>query len=498
LKKILLITFPIIILVSIVILYVLVPSVIETWFIIRHVLIYMLFAYVIILSIWMSYKLLIKIDRFSPRIWIIRGLSVVVGSFLLITVGNVQLNLIEKYEIPPLQSCAYYDKYDNLIYSSQYNFICPELSNLEYNYDDGIETLSFTVYEEAYGWMFEDYYFKKLNTSFSYTYEDEHGRIQKIYIDSLETSQWTLDLDTNFRYHVNKYVKIVENEYGDLLSDNGFTESVAVSSITEYKWEHSFDGLGALMDIYIPDIENIDPEVTVYEAQYVQIPDEGSGLDGENNISNFYYDISFKEIVDPDGEFEVINEFASGKRMNTVNAVTFTNKYNKTVDCEFNGYLYPNRSSISYTIHDRDGIESSVFNYYYSGKGFYETNYLTRYVTTQAKSGIFNEVKVDQYDRSEGYYFIDESYTAKLIETDFGKKIEYYSTLREEDRTYIDIANSGSETTPSKAFRPLLYSLSEMYDYKFMLENHSTNEYLIIYQSNFLFFGVPSMVLVLT
>lgn len=200
---------------------------------------------------------------------------------------------------------------------------------------------------------------------------------------------------------MNKYVKIVENDYGDLLSENGITESVAVSTITEYKWDHSFDGLGALMDIYIPDIEHIDPEVTIYEAQYVQIPDEGSGLDGENNISNFYYDISFKEIIDPDGEFE-------------------------------------------------------------------------------------------------GYYFINESYTAKLIATDFGKKIEYYSTLREEDRTYIDIANSGSDTTPSKAFRPLLYSLDEMHDYKFMLENHSTNKYLIVYQSNFLFFGVPSMVLVFT
>ena len=66
--------------------------------------------------------------------------------------------------------------------------------------------------------------------------------------------------------------------------------------------------------------------------------------------------------------------------------------------------------------------------------------------------------------------------------------------MREEDRTYVDIANSGSDTTPSKAFTPLLYSLDEMYDYKFMLENHSINEYLLIYQNNFLFIGVPSMI----
>lgn len=497
-KKILLITFPIILLVSIVILYVLVPSVLKTWFIIRHVLIYMLLAYVIILSISISYKFLIRINRTTPRIWTIRGLSVIVGSFLLITVGNVQLNLIEKYEIPPLQSCAYYDKYDNLIYSSQYNFICPELNNLEYNYDDGLETLSFSVYEEAYGWIFGDYYFKKLYTSFSYTYKDEYGKIQKIYIDSLETSQWTLDIDTNFRYDVKKYVKIVENEYGDLLSDNGVTETVAVSTITEYKWEHSFDGLGALLDIYIPDIEHIDPEVTIYEAQYVQMPDEGYGWDSENNIINHFYSISLKEIANPDSEFELIEEFASGKRMNTVSAVTFVNKYNETVDCEFNGNMYPNKSSIAYIVYNKDEIETLTFNYYYSGKGFYETNYLTRYVISQDNSNILSDVKVDQYDRAEGHYFINESYTAKLIETDFGKKIEYYSTLRKEDGTYVDISNSGSNTTPSKAFRPLLYSLDEMYDYKFMLENHSINEYLLIYQSNFLFFGVPSMELVFT
>jgi hypothetical protein len=413
-------------------------------------------------------------------------------------VGNAQLNLIEKYEIPPLQSCAYYDKYDNLIYSSQFNFMCPELNNIEYSYDEGIETLSFTVYEEAYGWIYEDYYFKKLDASLSYTYEDDSGRIQKIYIDSLETAQWTLDNDSNFRYHVNKYVKIVENEYGDLLSANEVTESVAVSSITEYKWDHSFDGLGALMDIDIPAIENIDPEITIYEARYVQMIDEGSGLDNENNNDISHYNISFMEINDPHGEFEIINEFASGMRMNTVNAVTFTNKYNETVDCEFKGDIYQNESSISYAIQDNDENSSSIFNYYYRGTPFYETNYLTRYEVSQTNSDIFDDVKVNQYERSEVYYFVDKSYTAKLIETDFGKKVEYYSTLRDEDRTYVDIANSGSNTTPSKAFQPLLYSLSEMYDYKFMLENHITYEYLIIYQDNFLFFGVPSMILVLT
>ncbi|MGS0972182.1 MAG: hypothetical protein ACVCEJ_02915 [Candidatus Izemoplasmataceae bacterium] len=494
-KKILLIMFPIILLASIVVLYVFVPSVIKTWFIVRHVLIYMLLAYVIILSILISYKLLIKIDQISSRIWIIRGLSIIVGSSLLIIVGDIQLNLIEDYEIPPLQSCAYYDKYDNLIYSSQYNFICPELGNLEYNYDDGIETLSFTVYEEAYGWIFGDYYSKKLNSSFSYTYKDDYRRIQKIYIDSLETTQWTLDFDTNFRYYVNKYVKIVENEYGDLLSDNGFAESTARSTITEYKWDDAFDGLGALLDIYIPDIENIDPEVTSYEAKYAQIPDEGSSIDGEGNISNHYYDITFKEIHNPDSDFEVINEFATGTRMNAVNAMTYMNKYRETVDCEFNGNIYPNNSAISYVIHDRNESERSIFKYYYSGRGFYGTNYLTRYEESQADSSVLKEVKLDHYDRSEAYYFINESYTAKMMETDFGKKIEYYSTFREEDRTYIDIANSGSDTTPSDAFRPLLYSLSEMHDYKFMLENHIIHEYLIIYQDNFLFFGVPSMVI---
>ena len=291
-----------------------------------------------------------------------------------------------------------------------------------------------------------------------------------------------------------KYVKIVENEYGDLLSDNGLTESVAHSTITEYKWDHSFDGLGALMDIYIPSIDNIDPEVTVYEAKYIQIPDEGSGRDSENNISNHFYSISFKKIVDSDGEFELIQEFASGKRMNTINAVTFVDKYNQTVDCEFNRYIYPNKSAISYIINNREETETTTFNYYYSGEGFYGTNYITRYEILLGNGDIFSEVNVDQYHRTEGYYFINKSFTAKLIKTDYGKKVEYYSTLREEDRTYVDIANSGSDTTPSKAFTPLLYSLDEMYDYKFMLENHSINEYLLIYQNNFLFIGVPSMI----
>ena len=497
-KKIVLIIFPIILLVSIVVLYFLVPSVLETWFVIRHILIYMFLAYIIALSIWVIYRLLIKSDQNTRRTWIIKGLSVLLGSTLLIMVGNAQLSLIEKYEIPPLQSCAYYDKYDNLIYSSQYNYLCPELNNIEYNYDEGIETLSFNVYEEAYGWIYEDYYFKKLDTRLSYTYEDDSGRIKKIYIDSLETAQWILDYDHNFRNHVNKYVKIVENEYGDLLSANEVTESVAVSTITEYKWDYSFDGLGAFMDIDIPTIENIDSEVTVYEARYVQMTDEGSGLDNENNNAISHYDISFMEINDPHGEFEIINEFASGMRMNTVNAVTFTNKYNKTVDCEFIGDIYQNESSITYDIQDNDQNSSSIFNYYYRGKPFYETNYLTRYEVAQTNSTVLDEVKVDQYERAEVYYFVNGSYTAKMIETGFGKKIEYYSTQREEDRTYVDIANSGSNTTPSKAFEPLLYSLSEMYDYRFMLENHSTYEYLIIYQDNFLFLGVPSMILVLT
>jgi hypothetical protein len=181
--------------------------------------------------------------------------------------------------------------------------------------------------------------------------------------------------------------------------------------------------------------------------------------------------------------------------MNAVNAVTYMNKYRETVDCEFNGNIYPNNSAISYVIHDRDESERSIFKYYYSGRGFYGTNYLTRYEESLADSSVLKEVKLDHFDRSEAYYFINESYTAKMMETDFGKKIEYYSTLREEDRTYIDIANSGSDTTPSDAFRPLLYSLSEMHDYKFMLENHIIHEYLIIYQDNFLFFGVPSMVI---
>ena len=115
----------------IVILLYLVPPVFDWARPLRHLIIYTLIGYGLLGGILKAYdKLEERIYLSSIKKGIFFSVSIVVMMMFMFFFGKAQLYYIEHYEIPPLISCDYFDSHENLIYSSLYEDVCPELLSL--------------------------------------------------------------------------------------------------------------------------------------------------------------------------------------------------------------------------------------------------------------------------------------------------------------------------------------------------------------------------------
>lgn len=498
-KKAILIAIPLVLLVLVVLLYTLVPSIYQTWFILRHVSIYMLGAYILISSSYFVYKKLLRdFNIGNIRLWIIRSFSVILVVSLLLVGGDVQLNYIEDYEIPPLKGCAYYDKYDNLIYSSQFSFVCPELEGLEYETVDGKEVLRFYVVEEASGemspvYLLNTFYVESIMyNTFEYHYEEGSSRFERIEITSKLETDKTGDYNYEHSLYVRLYRKVIVNTFEGYITNPGEKEFIATSTITTQLYEHTYTGVG-ILDYFTPDFDDIEAETITYKAKYTENEDEGFAWN-DDLILMFNYTIEISEEYIENNEL-VVNIFGEGERSNFNNSITLDGGLDGDRYVEYITHAYRNKAS---SAHDLPDYSSSFVSgeltrdgtFEYQGDGFYDTKYLQSYTRLVDNHEMMMEIEIEYYENNGDLYAINHFYTTKIIETDYGKKLEYYNTYRRSDNTYVDIKNNGDVYDILEFNFPYSLSLDQMHDYKFMMYDYTYAENLLIYQKNYLLHGV--------
>lgn len=480
-KKIIFSIIPIVLLALIGVFYLWIPSVYRTWFVVRHLLVFMFIAYVLIISIYFVYNLLIRryeVNR--TRLIILRLFTVSVAVTLLFVISGYQTEYIAKYEIPPLIGCAYYDKYDNLVYTSQMEFICPELENLKYETVGGKEVLSFNVIELATGYQSynEDgdgiydritvnnkYNETTISSSFEYVYFME-GLIEKVTIESFTENRDFRYYDYRNNYQFIAYKKIVENTFEDLL---------VTSTISTYNYEYTYVG-STIPDYNVPDFDSLEPEVVIYTSELVENPSE---------ISNDYFITITEDYMD--GDISVTNVIATGD-------VGYSSWFDLQLNPDTPGssfgvkYIMNDYWNISITydlstlpIYPKYYIRDGIFNYHRFGG---ETQYLRDYRRLPTTPPSLEDVEVEYYEDQGDIFGVNLLNTSRIIETDYGKMAEYYSTFRNDDRSYLEILNNGEEFQYFAHLRPYSLSFDEMNDYKFMLFDYTKLEIINIYQRN--------------
>lgn len=524
-KKLIIVAIPSILLMAIISIYVFIPSILPVWFVIRHIGIYLLFVYLTILGTVWIYKFLLKKIHTSTRLWIIRGLVMISGGIILLGGSELQLYLVNAYEIPPVMGCVYYDKYDNLIYNSQYRGVCPELEDLTYTTlnsettnDSVLETLTFDVKEEIIKIIDNEEYKNYLNVSIEIEYYlidiSEVTTVQQKSIQSIRILSdeyvHVKNLQTGNTSHVrNRYLKIVENELGETFFDDEVTESTTRSTITEYSESQTYtidhDQIYGLDDISNANITNLEPIITIQEAIYTEISDEENALeDNEINIMGLYYDIEMTEKMIENGIESDLVMFAEGRRMNTINSLNlipeelyrepigFRSRYGESQWWNYSerydiskGAVYPSKDiEVGYQYHS-DVFQSN------------ELKYLDYYTKTDEHYESTEEVSISKYERDESTYLIDQDRSIEVVLTDYGRKLTYYSSTRADNGKYTILPDTISELSKDDIIYSDFMPLTMFYNSKEILFDVSIYKpFYVIPQNNLLFYGVETGVLV--
>ncbi len=460
------IIIPFLLLALIIIFYTLIPSVYKTMFIIRHLLIYMFLSYILIYSVFKAYKHLMKnrnISKFTNGL--LTGFISLATVTLLVVLSQLQIKYIKEYEIPPLEACAYYDQYFNLIYTSQYRNICPELENIQSGLLDGKETLTFKVTEKPEGStvpliassiekLGKKVYKKHImENEFEYVYRYK-GVIEKVTMTS-RTQQYEDDVLVQY----SGYKKIIENTFEDTL----------VTSVqTIYKYDNVKE---------VPDFADIVPEVITYISVITPV---------ENNESQYLIDLT--EIKTIDG-IETRHVYAKGT------VYHFYDRYEYQIYAYDENDRYDSNSAIYKFTYDKLEIDREAPEWLgekREGTFVYENeelllNKYTRMVDN-FETGL--DVEVKHYRIKDGFYAVNHLSTSKITEQDYGKKVEYYYTYRYRNKKYPEVYNNGGTFfyVPDATFS---LSLKEMHDYRYMLFDYTRSEHIDYYQFNPLIEGFP-------
>ncbi|ERJ11853.1 hypothetical protein [Haloplasma contractile] len=232
------------------------------WFHIKHISFFGILAFVAVFLAVKRYlyiagtdPFLVDPDKFrqSNRNFAKFYLLIAVTIFLIV-VSNLQIWYINRYHIPPIYGCSYYDDYNHLIYESQFKGVCPELENVEIEKTETGSKLSFTVEEEYVfkeGLMYEhdlrkevekkvitseiEYQYDSLGrvTDYSITYiEDDYhigeGRGDEIDYIFTKTIQNTYGIDTVKSVHTTNNAKIIYHSKLVIPASDGISDGEIV------------------------------------------------------------------------------------------------------------------------------------------------------------------------------------------------------------------------------------------------------------------------------
>lgn len=180
------------------------PSFSSDKFYLKHIAIFTIITILVILfgktiNDYIYTKFKIKYIKYFILIMIILTLTIL---------SQLQINYLKNYVIPPLWGCSYYDKSNNLIYSTQFVGNCPNLENITENADENGSELSFSVNESKFYKVIEANYTLKTNIEYKY---DSLNRVIEYNITKIK-KLYTIkgELDELWYYHKN-----IQNIYED-------------------------------------------------------------------------------------------------------------------------------------------------------------------------------------------------------------------------------------------------------------------------------------------
>lgn len=126
----------------------------KTNMVMKYAVIYLFLAFVTLFSIMcLFYILKNRFHLENKGLFLLKGFTFLTFIIVLFIIGQAQLKYIDKYETPPIIACSFYDKYNNLIYTSQYMNSCPELEDIKKTES----SLSFTVNEQFHNYTNEQW-----------------------------------------------------------------------------------------------------------------------------------------------------------------------------------------------------------------------------------------------------------------------------------------------------------------------------------------------------
>lgn len=490
-KKHILWILPLVVSVLVVILYQL-PHVYRFWFNVRHVLLYGLGAYTLMGLLFSASRILTRSPRISGPLKL--GVQGVFGAgFIagLLILGNLQMRYIELYEVPPLKQCVYYDEHGNLLFASQYPGSCFELEEVGRTEEAGTEVRSFSIEETFSGpgrsvssideeiAVSEYSLDASLNVDVTITYMDKN-HIESVEVFAREQQHRTNNHDNAESTIGNTWYKHVKNE----------VDGSAVT-VTTTSGEHSFDSDGHV-DVAFPSREEISTQEVVL-----------SSLKYDKDEIAAYIDISRTETTDGvettelflTGEHRDVNgplfmlDFYEDERFNgsTLDAyfeygtVTFANKVEKRQAAGVDrpeeyrevSFIQTPRIFYGYTWETSDPFVLSAFEADL-GPSFdaWRTDYAVDYLETGGS-----------------LYSLKDDTTSKIIMTDYGYKVEDYSTRRYSNGSYYPSLEPENVHQVSIFDTPSSTSIPKMYDYEDMLYHPGRLSDHHFYQHNYLLEG---------
>jgi hypothetical protein len=434
---------------------------------------------------------------------------VLVSTALVLFGGSqLQLYLIDAYEVPPVLGCVYYDEYNNLIYSSQYLGTCPDITiEYETSHDDAFyyQSMNAEIVEAATGNDSVTSFEKHMRTVIEAVYEPipKTVNINAISQRLFQTVETTItehsilhDMDSNDYETVISYTK---QEVHNAMSGN-YSESpdliTSQTELIEYQFDITLSGRHSRNDIVLPEQSEMDnTRHQILDTTLTKNYDYGY-CSQENIGSCNYYDILIEH--QENGEEKTI--YAEGYRDNTYQEIEFylpDNPFQRQVykttywGSRWTGQseeystraIYPNKSVIGYHYDDfTDPYKGTMFKQYYSNN------------TDSAKE----DLSVLHFVQQDTHYFVDEYRHIERVDTTYGFQLIYYSTLRDSTGRYTIFPTIGVRSYHD-FYKSIFIPTTMVFDAKAMLEDVDTYKpvYIVLYY-NVLIYGPSTPVLVYT
>lgn len=467
-----------------------------TWFNVKHVLLFGLIVYVLLLSLYLVYRFFIS--RYKEKTILKYSLMIVLSAFAVtvtIISSNLQIQYIEAYEVPQIKECTYYDAYGNALYKPAFG-PCPEIEIITQTQ----ESLSIKVKENHIGNFYEPvevdegigfrYYEGKidLDTTIDITYLGPNIQtLSYTMYESMEVVKGEMPVTTGIMYQV----KMVN----DFELDDKITTTYETRTLNDIDLDNG----------NFPEFADIDPVINTYVATLI-VAEESQQTDR----------ITFEEITYDEEGIEVTNIFGQGTYQSTNEPVIGVDFYREGIHTgsitdysfKYDNIIIKSRmesaqstgvdryydertvfyQSLPYDLYNEEPADLNILTdtYLFESVDFeFHKNktYFDAYDFTYSIEEINDEVYVKQ---SNGFYH-------KFVRTEYGTRVEEYEVKKfeftdlfpeKEDEDMIDVMIDAIHLNILHTYE--MNKVMKIYDYKSIMNAPVVMRDYHFYQHNYL------------